>query len=162
MVPATSNKGLFYWQQDGDTAFVALATDDILLATTNKKFYIKIQHTFDNYFAYTTKEGSILQFLNYRIIQSDYGTSVDQYNHIRQTMLQVFFPHQTVVLFQSSPFPLDVSIEMSLFQASPMSEKEMQLMTEQYHGSYNHWVGALLHMVDKSRWDLSYTSMRLS
>ena len=51
---------------------------------------------------------------------------------------------------------------MSLFQSSPLSEKEMQLMTEQYNGSYNHWVGALLHIADKSRWDLSYMAMRLS
>ena len=55
MVPATSNKGLFYWQQDGDVAFVALVTDDILLGTTKKGFYLKLQQTFDNYFAHTTK-----------------------------------------------------------------------------------------------------------
>ena len=56
MIPATSNKGLFYWQQDGNTAFVALATDDILLAATNISFYIRMQQAFDNYFAYTIKE----------------------------------------------------------------------------------------------------------
>ena len=68
MIPATSNKGLFYWQQDGNTAFVALATDDILLAATDISFYIRMQQAFDNYFAYTTKEGTALQFLNYMII----------------------------------------------------------------------------------------------
>ena len=116
MVPAKSNKGLFYWQQDGDISFVALAIDDILLVTTYRGFYDKIQQTFDNYFAYTTKEGSILQFLNYRIIQSDYGTSVDQYNHIRQTMLQAFFPPPTVVPFQSSLFLWMSSLKCLFFK----------------------------------------------
>ena len=51
---------------------------------------------------------------------------------------------------------------MELFKAAPMSDKDRQLMTERYNGSYNHWVGALLHIADKSRWDLSYLSMRLS
>ena len=31
MVPSTTNKGLFYWAHDSHTAYLALATDDILL-----------------------------------------------------------------------------------------------------------------------------------
>ena len=121
-----------------------------------------MQQAFDNYFAYTTKEGTTLQFLNYRIIQSDHGTAIDQSNHIRQTMLRVFFPDPPIVPCQSSPFPLEASTEIDLFQAAPMSDKCIQMMTKQYHGSYNHWVGALLHIADKSRWDISYLAMRLS
>ena len=60
MIPATSNNSLFYWQQDGNTVFVSLTTDDILLAATDISFYIRIQQAFDNYFAYTIKEGAIL------------------------------------------------------------------------------------------------------
>ena len=101
-------------------------------------------------------------FLNYRITQSSCGTSVDQFNHIRQTMLQVFFPENTTVPFQSSPFPLDTSIEMELFQTTPMLDSDIQIMTEKCNGSYNHWVGALLHIADKSRWDLSYLAIQLS
>ena len=69
MVPATGNKGLFYWQHDGHTALLALATDDILLAATHRSLYMKIRSVFDNYFAYTTNDGNVIQFLNYRIIQ---------------------------------------------------------------------------------------------
>ena len=162
MVPATGNKGLFYWQHEGHTALLALATDDILLAATHKSLYIKIQSVFDNYFAYTTNDGKVIQFLNYRIIQSEFGTSIDQYNHIRQTMLQVFFPNKDIVPFQSSPFPLETSIEMDLFKAQPLTEDENMAMTKRYRGSYMHWVGALLHIADKSRWDMAYLAMRLS
>ena len=60
MIPATSNNGLFCWQQNGNTSFVALATYNILLAATDISFHIRIQQAFDNYFAYTIKEGAIL------------------------------------------------------------------------------------------------------
>ena len=32
-----------------------------------------------------------------------------------------------MIPFQSSPFPLDTSIEMDLFQAAPMSDKYLQM-----------------------------------
>ena len=43
MVQDTGNKGLFYWQHEGHTALLALATDDILLAATHKSLYIKFK-----------------------------------------------------------------------------------------------------------------------
>ena len=110
MIPATGNHGLFTYKEDNKLAFLALATDDMLLATTFKEFYDKLRSTFDTYFAYTTCEGPVLSFLNYRIIQSEYGTSIDQYNHIRQSILQEFFGKDATVPFQSSPFILAQAI----------------------------------------------------
>ena len=162
MVPATGNKGLFTFIDGDQTAFIALATDDILLATSNKSFYDKLKTTFDTYFAYTTCEGSVLQFLNYRIIQSEYGTSVDQFNHIRQTILKEFFAEGTKVPFQSSPFILTQSIEMELFKDGPLSEQECAVLDDRYNGTYSHWTGAILHIAEKSRWDLQYLGMRLA
>ena len=77
IIPAIGNKGLFIYIKGDKTAFVALATDDILLATLFTGFYDKMRESFDTYFAYTTCKGSVLHFLNYRIIQSEYGTSVE-------------------------------------------------------------------------------------
>ena len=70
MVPATGNQGLFYWQHDRHTALLALTTYGILLAATHKSVYIKILSVFDNYFAYTTNDGNVIFFFNYRIIQT--------------------------------------------------------------------------------------------
>ena len=42
MIPVTSSKGLFYWKQGGDTAFVALVTDNMLIAATNIPFNISM------------------------------------------------------------------------------------------------------------------------
>ena len=88
MIPATGNKDLFSYIDRDKAELVALATYNILLASSFSGFYDKMRDTFDTYFAYTTCEGPVLNFLNYRIIQSEYGTSIGQYNHIRQSILQ--------------------------------------------------------------------------
>ena len=162
MVPSVANKGLFYWKQNDNYAYIALATDDILMAASDESMYTTLCTTFDDYFAYTTATGPILHFLNYRIIQSTHGTSIDQYSHIRREILIIFFSPGETVPFQSSPFPLDPSFEMQLYKSTPLSEAEMEKLTEQYHGSYNHWTGALLHIASRSRSDISYLAMRLS
>ena len=51
---------------------------------------------------------------------------------------------------------------MEIFKTAPMSDKDIQLMTEQCNRAYNHWLGVFLHIADKSRWNLSYVSMSLS
>ena len=53
MVPGTGNKGLFYWEHNVHKAFLALATDDIIIAVTDKSLYRILRATFNNYFAYT-------------------------------------------------------------------------------------------------------------
>ena len=54
MVSATGNKLLLYWEHKGHRAFLALATDDIILAVTDKSLYYTLLAKFNNYFAYTT------------------------------------------------------------------------------------------------------------
>ena len=53
MVPATGKKGFFTFIDGDKTAFIALATDDILLGTSFSGFYDNMKNTFDTYFAYT-------------------------------------------------------------------------------------------------------------
>ena len=60
MVPETGKKGLFTFIDGGKTVFIALATDDMLLATSFSGFYSKMKNTFDIYFAYTAYEGQVL------------------------------------------------------------------------------------------------------
>lgn len=84
---------------------------------------------------------------------------MEQYNHIFQTLLRAFFLDTTPVLFQSSHFPINPAVEMSLFTAIPLTEEENEVITTKYHGSYNHWTGGLLHIGKKSRQDIVYVAM---
>ena len=112
---------------DEEKNYLALATDDILIASrTNKPLQI-LEAEFDKYFTYTVKQGSELTFLNYRIIQSEHGISIDQSNNFDQTILKPYF--KSIIdkdeqpNFQSAPFPLNPKFEVELFQANPMNEK---------------------------------------
>ena len=100
--------------------------------------------------------------MNYRIVQSEHGTSVDQYTHIRQIILQEFFEEGTTLPFQSSLFILTQSLEMELFKDDPLSEEECEILDDRYNVIHIHWTGALLHIVEKSRWDLQYLGIRLA
>lgn len=105
---------------------------------------------------------AILQFLNYRVIQREFGTSVNHYNHIRKNMLHWFFPDNVTVPFISSPFTLDPKAEMEIYNITPLLEQENKNIELRYHGSFHHWTGALLYIASKSRQDMAYTSMILS
>lgn len=51
---------------------------------------------------------------------------------------------------------------MELFIAVPLTDAENETMTARYNGAYGQWTGALLHIADNSRVDLSYSVIHLS
>ena len=162
MVPCSTCKGLFSWRKDGHQALLCLATDDILFASTSPTLWDTLLITFHQYFEYTTQTGDELAFLNYRIIQSKHGVSIDQTNHIQQTILSIYFKDKQNVPFQSSPFPKDPKFEMDLFKALPMSDEDLDKMANKINGTYQFYVGAIQHVAGHSRHDLQYAIMRLS
>ena len=56
MVVSTANKGLFYWAKYNQEAYIALATDDILMASTSIILFHEVYTTFNKYFDYTTDQ----------------------------------------------------------------------------------------------------------
>ena len=87
----------------------------MLLATNSKRASTLLEQAFDRYFTYTKRDDTEISFLNFRIIQSEYGISLDQINHILQKVIKPYFPTQEKVPFQSSPFPLANTFEMTIF-----------------------------------------------
>ena len=103
-----------------------------------------------------------LQFLNFRVIQSEHGVSIDQSNHIIQSILNEYFDKDDKVKYESSPFPLDNKFEYELYQSLPMTPEELEEAEKKYKGKYNKWTGALQHISVWSREDISHSVMRLS
>ena len=101
---------------------------------------------FSDFFSYKVRGGTELSFLNFRIIQSEHGISLDQSNHIINSLLKQYFDKDEKVKYESSPFPLDNKFEYELFTALPMSDEELAKAEKQYKGKYNHWTGALQHI----------------
>ena len=92
---------------------------------------------FGGFFSFKIKRGIELQFLNFRIIQSEHGISIDQTNHILQSILNDYFDKNEKVKYESSPFPLDSKFEYELYEALPASEDELEKAEKKYNGKYN-------------------------
>ena len=48
MLPSTPNKGLYYWERNGQYSYLALATDDMLLASSCVDLFNLVCSTFDS------------------------------------------------------------------------------------------------------------------
>ena len=70
--------------------FVCCETDNFLLATNCTAAYTMIRNTIKEAFGVTIQSGQRLSYLNFCILQSQFGISTDQTDHILQ-MLQNFF-----------------------------------------------------------------------
>ena len=77
---------------------------------------------FDNLFDYTFQEGEKLKLLNINIIQSKYGISIDQTDHIMKNIIQEYWGtnKKYEVTFQLSPFTVDTSFKNTLFVDTPL------------------------------------------
>ena len=51
---------------------------------------------------------------------------------------------------------------MEIYNAPDLSEDELFTLAKEHRGGYSTWGGALLHIADKSRPDMSYAAMRLT
>ena len=163
MVPNTICKGVFMWNSDGHKAMICVATDDILLWSTHEILYKRLVEKFNNYFKFTHRTGQELSFLNFRIIQSKFGISIDQTLHIKKSVLDPYFKNvKSPIPFCASPFPMSTDFESALYNALPLDENAINTQAKRVNGRYATHVGALLHVAEKSRLDLSYGCMRLS
>jgi len=155
---------VFSWTYKNYKSLLALATDDILIATQHKTCVDRHRSELDDMFDYTFKQGNVLKFLNIRIIQSIHGISIDQTEHIIKTIVNAYWkdtPRENIKN-QSSPFPTDPKFERILFKAIPLVGDKLKQVEKQHGGSLNHWVGGLMHVQVVTRYDLAYACMRLS
>ena len=97
-------------------------------------------------FEYTTDEGTTLQFLNMRIIQTQEGISFDQTQHIENKILPTYFDKDDNVPYVSHPFPVTNTFKNDLYKAFPLTGDALVKLTEKHKGTLAHWVGELIHI----------------
>ena len=51
---------------------------------------------------------------------------------------------------------------MEIYESPDLSDEELNDLAKEHRGGYSTWAGALLHIADKSRPDISYAAMRLT
>jgi hypothetical protein len=164
MVRCSCDHGIFVWNLPNETCYIALETDDLLFISKTRTPFLRLKHALEKLFDLTVCEGSVLKFLNLRIIQSPHGISFDQTQHIQTTILHDYFkdiPTDSIPC-RLYPFPLDAIFEKRLYEAAPLTGIELTNVTKRYRFSFGHLVGSLMHISHVSRPDLSYSVMRYS
>jgi hypothetical protein len=75
---STLDHGVFIWKWKTYYSLSVLETDDLLMASENDEPFHHLVTELRQMFDLTSKQGSILKFLNLRIVQSPLGVSFDQ------------------------------------------------------------------------------------
>ena len=164
MIRCSCDHGIFVWNLPTETCYIALETDDLLFVSKTRSPFLRLKAELEKIFDLAVCEGSVLKFLNLRIIQSPAGISFDQTQHIQNTLLYDYFkdiPKDSITR-QLYPFPLDATFEKRLYEAPPLQGIELTSVTKKYRFSFGHLVGCLMHIAHVSRLDLAYSIMRYS
>ena len=124
--PKTVYKEVWVYLKNNQISYLILSTNDILYMSKHEQPLKQLLEKFGEFLSFKIKRGIELQFLKFRIIQFEHGISIDQTNHILQSILYHSFGKNKKVKYKSSLFRLDSKFEYELYAALPMSEDELE------------------------------------
>ena len=155
----------FYTKHKDEKLIAMLSTtvDDFYLSTINKQvqddFFTSMSAVFD---ITSPKKSNIIDFLSLRIYHSEYGTSIDQTQHIHKNVLSHYFPPGYNAKIVDTPIRADPTYEYVLGNSLPLSSTDLPEYEHRYHGPFNVTIGRLLHAQQWTRPDLNYAISRLA
>jgi hypothetical protein len=116
---SVSDHAVFTWKQDPSEMFITIATDDCLCVCNDRSQFLRLKQCLEELFVLTLQEGNAIRFLNLQIIQSPHGISIDQTDHIVDTITGPYFKHRTTskLLAIISPFQTDSDFETTLYDS---------------------------------------------
>jgi hypothetical protein len=111
--------GVFIWKQEVSEIVLVLATDDCLVICDDRSRFMDLGDKLEAMFEVTLQQGAILHFLNLRIIQSHSSISIDQMDHIVETILEPFLkdPGNLTLSSITGPLLTNASFEKRLYEA---------------------------------------------
>ena len=137
------SKGVFVWKNTNNEKtkhrYLILPTNDMILIMKSTKASTLLEQEFDRYFIYTKRDdGTEISFFNFRIIQSEHGIILDQTHYIPQKVGKPYFTTPEKVPFQSCPFHLANTFEITLFSFLPLTHEEHLKYAKIFKENYNH------------------------
>ncbi|MGB2447382.1 MAG: reverse transcriptase domain-containing protein [Candidatus Poseidoniaceae archaeon] len=155
---------LFRYSSGSRQHIVNISTDDLLCAFSHDDLFTSLRDHLSRMFDLTTKTGTQLEYLNFRIIQSPHGISFDQSTHILKTIINKFFPPATTDRLKTvhTPFRTDSAYETELFEDLPADKSQLAALIKRYSGTFPEILGQLMHVYVWSRPELGFGLTRLS
>ncbi len=95
----------------------------------------------------TVQTGSVLKYLNIRIVQSEYGISFNQTHHIKTTIIRKWFPLSSTERIKGvdTPSCTDPQYECALAEQLPATRDKFKRLEKKYDGKYNSIIVQVLH-----------------
>ena len=160
LFPLSVDSAIFAMSRRSNIIIVSVQTDDLLLATNSIELKDDVLNTLLSAFQITTQEGIILNYLNFRIIQSSHGVSIDQTTHI-QDLVNTYIPKDTKLQQVDTPLRADRQFQTEVANSFPASPNELKGLEQEFGFKFSSLYGALLHVSSSSRPDLSNAINRL-
>ena len=123
---ATDN-AVFALTRGSDIIILLSETDDFLIMSNSHSLYSQFKTNLEKAFKITTQEGPELNYLNLHIVQSNYGISFDQTQHILD-MVEPHFPRDSSFSKVNFPFCTDRGYEQELANAIPVTPAELAIL----------------------------------
>ena len=123
--PTSIDAGFFFFDIKAALVFMRCETNDFLMATNSEKAYKMIKDTIEEAFRITLQRGPCFSYLNFRIIQSTHGISIDQTGHILH-FLKIFFNSTAKVARTDTVIRTDKQFNNEIAFDIPASASELK------------------------------------
>ena len=158
--PLSVDGAIFAMSRQTHILILAVQTDDLLIATNSSTLKNEVLQTLTAAFKVTTQEGSVIKYLNFRIIQSPHGISIDQTNHILD-LVNSHIPKETLLGDVNTPLRSDRKFQDEVSSSLPASATELKALEKEFGFKFSSLYGALLHISSSSRPDICNAINRL-
>ena len=148
--------------EDGTYFYICLATDDLLCAFRDYKYFHDLVLYLKRFFNLTVQTGHILSFLSLRIIQTEHAISVDQGEYIYDLVLKYYGKDIDRIKTVTTPMRSDSAFEKELFESPALTNDELVHHALEYKGSYRYHTGKFQFAVTWTRFDLGFSVQRLA
>ena len=138
------------------------STDDFLCAFSHENVFANFMKFMDGFVPVTAQTGTVLKYLNLRIIQTDYGISYDETQHIKSTIVDKFFPPNMTERLKSAdtPYRTDSEFEKALCETLPETAEELHKLEKDYDRTFHSIIGRFLHVQQVTRYDTGFAVTR--
>ena len=135
-----------------------VSMDDVLVYTDSPIVKTKIDNHLRKHFPITTKQGKVLEYLNYRASRSDSHVTVDQIDHTIKMTTACF--SKAPFKQTNMPFWTDHTVEDEITNVQPCAPPMMKLLDDPF-GEHSSTYGSINHVSMCSRPDMSCSTTRL-
>ena len=155
------NSHSIIFKRGEDILLINTSTDDFLCAYSRVEIFYELRDFVRKFVDVTTQEDPILKYLNLHIVQSPYGISFDQTEHIRDTILDPWLKNSTErVNGFHTPWPIDQMAKQEITEAMPADPQELKALEYEFGGLHAAINDKYMHIMDWYRPELGYTMTR--